>query len=88
MHGEPEQVTWSPQCRNGFDIIQSQPLRSSFKLIISFTFSSLIFKSLGSERLDKFSKVLVEFKLLLFKAQASSLQRKEDHRSSILEVRT
>ena len=26
---------------NGFDIIQSQPLRSSFKLIISFTFSSL-----------------------------------------------
>ena len=26
-------------CRNGFDMIQSQPLRSSFKLIISFTFS-------------------------------------------------
>ena len=36
-------------CRNGIDIIQSQPLRSSFKLMISFTFSSLIFKSSDSE---------------------------------------
>ena len=41
-------------CRNGFDMIQSQPLRSSFKLIISFTFSSLMFMNSGSERLDKF----------------------------------
>ena len=48
-------------CRNGFDMIQSQPLRSSFKLIISFTFSSLMFKSSDSERLDKFSEVLAEF---------------------------
>ena len=37
--------SFSPCCRNGFDMIQSQPLRSSFKLIISFTFSSLMFKS-------------------------------------------
>ena len=48
-------------CRNGFDMIQSQPLYSSFKLIISFTFSSLMFKSSDSERLDKFSEVLAEF---------------------------
>ena len=32
----------SAPCRNGFDMIQSQPLRSSFKLIISFTFPSLV----------------------------------------------
>ena len=49
------------ECRNGFDMIQSQRLHSSFKLIISFTFSSLMFKSSESERLDKFSEVLVEF---------------------------
>ena len=49
-------------CRNGFNLIQSQLLRSSFKLIISFTFSSLMFKNSDrdSERLDKFSEVLVE----------------------------
>ena len=46
---------------NGFDIIQSQPLCSSFKLIITFTFSSLVFKSWDSELLDKFSEVLVQF---------------------------
>ena len=50
-----------PSCRNGLDMIQSQPLRSSFKLINSLTFSSLMFKSSDSERLDKFSEVLVEF---------------------------
>ena len=54
-------LCWGPVCRNGFDMIQSQPLSSSFKLIISFTFSSLMFKSSDSERLDKFSGVLVEF---------------------------
>ena len=48
-------------CRNGFDMIQSQPLRSSSSSIISFTFSSLMLKSSDSERLDKFSEVLVEF---------------------------
>ena len=42
-------------------MIQSEPLRSSFKLIISFTISSLIFESSDSERLDEFSEVLVEF---------------------------
>ena len=51
-------------CRNGFDMVQSQPLRSSFKLITSFTFSSL-FKSSDSERLDKFLEVLVEFFFLV-----------------------
>ena len=30
--------------------------------------SSLMFKSLGSEQLDKFSEVLIEFYLYLFKA--------------------
>ena len=38
-------------CRNGFDMIQSQPVLSSFKLITSFTFSSLMFQDFG---LDKF----------------------------------
>ena len=42
-------------------MIQSQQLSSSFKLIISFTFSNLMFKSLDLEQLDKFSEVLVEF---------------------------
>ena len=54
-------VDLAGECRNGFDMIQSQLLRSSFKLIISFTFSSLMLKSSDSERLDKFSEVLVEF---------------------------
>ena len=58
---ESSSIDMSGYCRNGFDMIQSQPLRSSFKLIISFTFSSLMFKSSDSERLDKFSEVLVEF---------------------------
>ena len=39
-------------------MIQSQPLRSSLKLAISFTFSSLMFKISDSEQLDKFSEVL------------------------------
>ena len=51
----------SPVCRNRFDMSQSQQLRSSFKLFISFTFSSLMFKISDSERLDKFSEVSVEF---------------------------
>ena len=45
------EVFWAPEgcsnCRNGFDMIQSQPLRSSFKLIISFTFPSLMFQEFG-----------------------------------------
>ena len=40
---------WSPWpsgrcCRSGFDMVQSQPLRSSLKLIISFTFSAFMLK--------------------------------------------
>ena len=31
-------------CQHGFDMIQAQPLRSSFKLIVSLTFSSLMFE--------------------------------------------
>ena len=49
-------------------MIQSQLLCLSFKLIISFTFSSLMFNSSDSQRLDKSSEVLVEFQLCLFKA--------------------
>ena len=52
---------WHHMLLEQFDIIQSQPLSSSFKLIISFTFSSLMFKSSDLERLDKVSEVLVEF---------------------------
>ena len=39
-------------CRNGFDVIRSQPLHSHFKFIISCTYSSLMLKS---EQLNKFS---------------------------------
>ena len=44
-------------------MVQSQPLRSSLKLIISFTFSAFMLKvsDLEQEQLDKFSEVLVEF---------------------------
>ena len=63
-----EEILQFQMCRNGFNVIQSQLLHSSFKLIISFTYSSLMFKSLGSEQLDKFSEVLIEFYLYLFKA--------------------
>ena len=49
----PQQCSCACHGRNGFDMIQSQPLRSSFqvKLINSFTFSSfkLMFKIWDSE---------------------------------------
>ena len=54
-------------------MIQSQPFCSSFKFVISFTFASLMFKfsdsEPDSERLDKFSEVLVEFELYLLRQQ-------------------
>ena len=52
-------------------MIQSQPLCSSLKHTISFTFSSL-FKISDSERLGKFSEVLLQFTILsctLFRLQ-------------------
>ena len=47
--------------QNGSDMIQSQLLCLSFKLMISFTFSTLIIKILDSEQLDKLLVVLVGF---------------------------
>ena len=58
-------------------MIRSQPLRPSFKLVVSFTFHSL-FESWDSERLDKLSEVLVGFYLYLCKARARSRQRIAD----------
>ena len=42
-----------------FDVIQSQPLRSSFRLVTPFAFSSLMFEGSDSERLDRFSEGLI-----------------------------
>ena len=44
--------------------------------------SSLMFKSLGSEQLDKFSEVLIEFYLYLLRLYKRSEDRgSQDHRS-------
>ena len=54
-------IDFAEECRNWFNMIQSQLLCLSFKLMISFTFSTLIIKILDSEQLDKLLVVLVGF---------------------------
>ena len=54
---------------------QSQPLRSSSKPAIPFTFASLVFESSDSERLDRPSNVLAEGWLHLSKPRARSRWR-------------
>ena len=69
-------------CRNGFNMSQSQPLRwlGSLKLIISSTFSSLMFRVLDSEQLDIFQKFW-----LIFSCTFSNRARS---RQSILDLRS